>query len=335
MISRIYIREVSIYYIIIIYHHIKIHRYFFMYYRSFSGYLRERFGQKVFRVSLDAGFTCPNRNGTYGLHGCAYCSPGGSWNERGECTPLLEQVRMGKEAARNRYGASKFIAYFQAFTNTYAPAGRLKEVYDSVVLKDKEFVGLAIGTRPDCIDREKLELIESYRKLGLMVWIEYGLQTSNNHTLKLINRGHTAEDFSRTVLLTKEYDILVSTHVIIGLPGECREENLETAHFLSELPIDGIKIHNLNIVEGTRIAEMYRSGMVHPVSLEEFAQRVVDFLEHTNPQVVVDRLVAETKPALLIEPKWSLNKQAALQAIIREFRKRNSFQGRFFYKSAI
>jgi len=301
-----------------------------MYYNSFSGYLKKRFGEKVFRVCLDAGFTCPNRDGTCGVQGCAYCAPGSSWNNRWEGFPLHDQVRLGKEAIRRRYGANRFIAYFQAFTNTHAPAGLLKDIYDSVLCGDREFVGLAIGTRPDCIDREKLALIESYREHGLEVWVEYGLQTSNNCTLELINRGHTAEDFSSAVLLTKEYDILVSAHIIIGLPGEHREENLKTARFVAGLPIDGIKIHNLNIVEGTRIAEMYKSGSVNPLALEEFSYRVVDFLEHMDPRVVVDRLVAETPASILIEPKWSLNKQAVLRAINLEFEKRASFQGKHF-----
>jgi radical SAM protein (TIGR01212 family) len=301
-----------------------------MCYRTFSGYLRERFGRRVQRISLEAGFTCPNRDGTSGFGGCAYCSPEGSWGREKAVPPLDEQVRRGKDAARRRYGAEKFIAYFQAFTNTYAPVERLKTIYDSVLLRHDDFVGLAVGTRPDCIDDEKLLLIESYAKLGLMVWIEYGLQTSNNRTLRLIGRGHTAEDFAVAVLKTKTHDILVSTHVIIGLPGESGGDSLATARFVAGLPVDGVKLHNLNIVEGTRVAEMYRRGEVRPLSLREYSHRVVDFLELTDPCVVVDRLVADTPSPLLIEPKWSLDKRSAIAAIRSEFRRRNSRQGMLF-----
>jgi radical SAM protein (TIGR01212 family) len=306
-----------------------------MYYRSYSGYLKERFGERVFRVSLDAGFTCPNRDGTLGISGCAYCSPAGSWNAGQRSLPLAEQVRRGKEAATRRYKARKFIAYFQAFSNTYAPVDTLKEIYDSVVLGDRDFVGIAIGTRPDCIDEEKLKLLESYRQMGLVVWIEYGLQSANNTTLELIDRGHTAEDFARAVEHTKKHDILVSTHVIIGLPGEKEDDVVHTARFLAQLPIDGVKIHNLNIVKNTKMADMYRSDRVKPLTLEEFARLVVDFLEHIPPQVVVDRLVAETHPSVLIEPKWSLNKPAAIAAVKQEFKRRNSFQGRLATKGVL
>jgi radical SAM protein (TIGR01212 family) len=310
--------------------HLKNSQVFFgsMYYRTFSGYLKEKFGEKVHRVSLDAGFTCPNRDGTLGTHGCAYCSPAGSWNAQERSLPLLEQVKRRKEAARLRYKAQKFIAYFQAYSNTYAPVHRLKEIYDSVVREDRDFIGLAIGTRPDCVDEDKLKLIESYRRMGLEVWIEYGLQSANNATLELIGRGHTAEDFARAVLQTKKYDILVSTHVIIGLPGEKKRDIVRTAQFLAALPIDGLKIHNLNIVKNTAMADMYYRGRVKPLTLEEFAHLTVDFLEYSSPQVVVDRLVAETHPSILIEPKWSLHKHAALDAVTREFKRRNSFQGK-------
>ncbi|MCK5094559.1 MAG: TIGR01212 family radical SAM protein [Spirochaetes bacterium] len=300
------------------------------YYRTFSSYLRERYGQKVYRVCLDAGFTCPNRDGTVGTEGCAYCSSRGSWSGSVQVLPLKEQVRIGKAKVRQRYGARKFIAYFQAYSNTYAPVNSLKEIYDSALAGDEDFVGLAIGTRPDCIDREKLELIASYKKTGLEVWIEYGLQSANDSTLRLIGRGHTSEDFSSAVLLTKEYGILVSAHVIIGLPEENREDVVNTAEFLSGLPVDGVKIHNLNIVKDTRMAGLYYEGKIKPLSLLEYAGFAVDFLEHLNPDIVVERLVAESNPVYLIEPRWSLNKQAALNAITGQFMKRDSYQGKLF-----
>jgi radical SAM protein (TIGR01212 family) len=300
------------------------------YYRSFSAYLSEKFDQKVYRVSLDAGFSCPNRDPVEGTGGCAYCSAEGSWNGSKKKLPLEVQVKTGKVKIRQRYNASKFFAYFQAYSNTFAPADTLREIYDSVVLGDDDFVGLIIGTRPDCIDTEKLELISSYKERGLEVWLEYGLQSSNDKTLEIIGRGHTTEDFARAVFMTKEFGIPVCAHVIIGLPGESRSDIINTAGFLTGLSVEGVKLHNLNIVKGTRMAVEYYSGHVMPLALDEYARLAVDFLERINPDVVVQRLVAQTASQWLLGPEWSLNKQSAVNAIIAEFRRRNSFQGKLF-----
>ncbi|KKM15806.1 hypothetical protein LCGC14_1692320 [marine sediment metagenome] len=314
------------------------------YYRSFSTYLSEKFDQRVYRVSLDAGFSCPNRNryavirdpavrkGAVGTGGCAYCSAEGSWNGSKKKLSLEDQVKTGKVMIGRRYNASKFLAYFQAYSNTYAPVDTLREIYDSVVLDDEDFVGLIIGTRPDCIDYEKLELISSYKERGLEVWLEYGLQSSNDRTLEIIGRGHTAEDFARAVYMTKDFGISVCAHVIIGLPGESSSDILNTARFLSGLPVEGVKLHNLNIVKGTRMADEYYRGNVMPLALDEYARLAVGFLERISPDVVVQRLVAQTSSRWLLGPEWSLNKPMAVNAIIEEFKRRNSFQGKLFRK---
>ncbi len=300
------------------------------YYRTFSRYLKERFGQKIYRICLDAGFSCPNRDGTLGFHGCAYCADYGSWNGRGKREALERQVEREIQRVSQRYGARKYIAYFQAYTNTYAPADRLKGIYDSVLEARDDIVGLAIGTRPDCIDEEKLRMIAAYKKRGIEVWIEYGLQSANDETLKKIGRGHSVSDFQRAVLMTVAYDILVTAHVIIGLPGESRSDSIITSKFLAGLPIHGIKIHNLNIVSGTRMEEWYNEGLVKPLGLDEYADLVVDFLERTRPDVVVERLAAETPGAFLVAPEWSTDKQAVMKRIIERFEQRASFQGRLF-----
>ena len=305
------------------------------YYRTFSSYLREKFGERVFRVSLDAGFTCPNRDGTLGYGGCAYCSPEGSWDRELSRLSLKDQVRKGIERAKKRYGAEKFIAYFQAFTNTYAPINELKAIYDMVLSLSDKFVGLAIGTRPDCIDSEKLKMISEYKDMGYDVWIEYGLQTSNEKTLELINRKHGVKIFEEAVLLTKKYGINITTHVIIGLPGEDREDILNTANYISKLPIDGLKLHNLNIVRRTLMAKWYREGRVKPLSLDEYANLAVDFLERTDPNIVIQRLIAESNREYLIEPKWSLNKTAAINYINKLFLQRKTYQGRLFNKRGV
>jgi len=303
------------------------------YYRTFSSYLKEKFGQKVYRVSLDAGFSCPTRNGTMGTKGCAYCSPEGSWRGDEKRLTLHEQVRRGKEFAIRRYNAKKFIAYFQAYTNTYAPAHKLKKIYDSVLDEDKDFIGLSVGTRPDCIDRKKLELLSSYREKGYEVWVEYGLQSAEDRTLQLINRGHTAADFKKAVILTSEYDINICAHIIIGLPGEGKIQVINTARFIAHLPVHGVKLHNLNIVRGTLMEKWFSEGRVKPLDMDEYAGLVVDFLEIVPPSFVVQRVVAESDSRSLIAPLWSLKKQDCINRIIKEFEKRGTWQGKYFGKS--
>jgi len=297
------------------------------YYRSYSSYLKERFGERVYRVCLDAGLGCPNRDGKLGTKGCVFCSDRGSWGERGRGSPLDEQVRREKDRVRRRYGANKFIAYFQAFSNTYAPPHVLKQIYDSVLDDDEEIVGLAIGTRPDCIDTEKLELISSYlpRK---SVWIEYGLQSAHDRTLELMGRRHDVQVFTDAVRETDAHGIGVYAHVIIGLPGEGRRQNIETAEYLAGLPVEGVKIHNLNVIRDTLLETWYDEGKVEPLTLEEYAERVVDFLERTRPEVVVARLSTDTEAERLVVPRWSLDKPAVMTRIIEEFSGRGTYQGR-------
>jgi radical SAM protein (TIGR01212 family) len=297
-------------------------------YRSYGGFLKERFGQKVYRICLDAGFTCPNRDGTLGSGGCIYCSDQGSWRVNRELLPLAEQVRLEKERVRKRYGARKYLAYFQAFSSTYASPARLEKIYDSVMKDNPDVVGMIVGTRPDCVDREKLELIASYRTRDREVWIEYGLQSSHDRTLELIGRGHNVRCFADAVRLTAEYAIGVFAHVILGLPGEDRGHVIETAEFLAGLPIDGVKLHNLNIIRGTTLQRWFEEGRVKALGLEEYAELVVDFLERTDPRVVVARLTAETPSRLLIAPEWSLHKGRAIERIRQAFRRRGSYQGR-------
>jgi len=296
------------------------------YYRSYSTYLRERFGERVYRVCLDAGLGCPNRDGKLGVSGCVFCSDRGSWGERGHGSPLEEQLRREKERVRKWYGVNRFIAYFQAFSNTYAPPHALKKIYDSVLSNDEEIVGLAIGTRPDCIDSSILGVISSYHPRK-QVWIEYGLQSAHDRTLELVGRGHDVQAFTDAVLQTNEYGIGVFAHIIIGLPGEGRQENIETAEYLAGLPIEGVKIHNLNIIRGTELETWYDEGRATPLALEEYAERVVDFLERTKPEVAVARLSTDTPPDRLVEPKWSLNKNAVAARIRDEFARRGSCQG--------
>jgi len=296
-------------------------------YRSLSEYLREKFGCRVYKITLDAGFTCPNRDGTLGVGGCAYCDEYGSGSglfKQG--VSIGEQLLRGIERARRRFKAKKFIAYLQAFTNTYAPLDKLKEIYDQAV-DHPDIVGLSIGTRPDCVPDEVLDLIRSYAD-RLMVWVEYGLQSANVETLRRINRGHGVAEFVDAVLRSKRRGLNVCAHVIIGLPGEGREDFEETANLLAALRVEGVKIHSLYIPKGCRLAEEYLAGRLKLMSREEYVEAVCDFLELLPPQTVIQRLTGETSPDRLLAPDWVLDKAKTLRMIDEELERRGSFQGK-------
>lgn len=288
---------------------------------SWNNYLRGRYGAKVYKVTIDAGFTCPNRDGTLGTDGCVYCYyPSGSAR-----ASVKEQLLEGIKALRELRGAEKFIAYFQSFTNTYAPLKTLKKLYDSI-LDIPDIVGLSIGTRPDCVPDEILDLIQSYRD-RYEVWMEYGLQSIHPHTLKLINRGHDVEAFYDAVERTRRRNLKVCTHAILGLPGETRAQMVETAKALGSLAPDGVKIHSQFVMPGTKLAQMLEDGRYQPLKMEQYVNKVCDFLEYLDPQTVIQRLTGDGPPGLLIAPLWSLDKRAVVRAIEAELERRDTFQG--------
>lgn len=296
-------------------------------YNDYSSYLKERHGSKVYRISIDAGFTCPNRDGTKGTGGCAYCNGRGSRASYVDpAIPVAEQIKSRiKYLKEKNSAAEKFIAYFQAFTNTYAPLSRLKALYDEV-LPFEEIVGLSIGTRPDTVDEEKLGLIASYGAKR-EVWIEYGLQSVHDSTLKYINRGHDYSDFLNAVDLTKKFNIKICVHVILGLPGETREDMIETARRLSELKINGVKIHLLHILKGSAFDGLYRKGLVKVLSQDEYVGLVADFLKNLSPCIIIQRLTGEGKREEHIAPSWALDKIGTINKIRETLLTRKSFQG--------
>ena len=304
-------------------------------YRSLSSYLRERFGERVQKVSIDAGFTCPNRDGTKAGGGCTFCNNQGfSPPTRVEPRELAEQLRQGISFLRHRTRARKFLAYFQAFTNTYAPVEVLRERYD-VIREFPEVVGLVIGTRPDCVPEETLDLIAEYAE-SYHVWVEYGLQSASDRTLELINRAHTVADFTDAVGRTRRraregLDLHICAHVILGLPGETREDMLHTARFAAALPLDGIKIHLLHVLRGTPLETQYRRGEFRLFEMEEFAELVCDFLELLPPDMVIQRLTGEAPEEFLVAPKWCLDKKQVLAAIHSALETRDTYQGRLFH----
>jgi radical SAM protein (TIGR01212 family) len=301
-------------------------------YRDYNSYLREIFGERVQKIPLDAGFTCPNRDGTISRGGCIYCdrlgSGSGAMTQRGES--LDEQIVRGMNWARKKYGSTKFIAYFQAFTNTYAPVPQLRDLYDRA-LKHEGMVGLSVGTRPDCLDEEILGLLASYKE-KFLVWLELGLQSAHDSTLLKINRGHDVACFDRAVAFAHAKGLNVCAHVILGLPGENREMMRETARHLGELAMEGVKIHALYVVKGTPLAEIHEHGGYRCLEREEYADLLLDFLERLPPAMVIQRLTGDPMPAELIAPLWVKEKTKTLNLIMKRFEERDSWQGKRFLK---
>lgn len=298
-------------------------------YNQFSQYLQDIFGCKVYKVTIDASFSCPNRDGNISEEGCIFCDTGGSFSQAHSSAFSVEkQLEASISRLKDRFKAEKFISYFQAFTNTYAPVETLKNLYDRAV-SHPEVVGLSIGTRPDCVDDKKLDLIASYQKNHL-VWIEYGLQTVHNRTLSLINRGHDFECFEKAVKFSRQRGIKVCAHVIIGLPGETREDILQTAKNLADMQIDGVKIHLLCVLQDTKLENMYKKGLVNLLSVDEYVKTVCDFLEILPSTTTIHRIAGNGLKKLLVAPAWLNEKFKVLNMIDRELEKRDSFQGKLY-----
>lgn len=250
-------------------------------YRDYNSYLRETFGCRVQKISLDAGLCCPNRDGTLGRSGCIYCNDKGSGTGAVRFATISEQIRAGKERLARRYKAKKFIAYFQSFSNTYAPLPRLASLYGEA-LEDPDVVGLSIGTRPDCVADQTLDFLAALGKTRL-VWLELGLQSANDDTLERIRRGHCAAAFIDAVERSRARKIPVCAHVILGLPGESGENMLDTARFLALQDIQAVKIHLLYVVKGTALHEMYETGAYSCLSRENYAAAAAQFLALLPP----------------------------------------------------
>jgi radical SAM protein (TIGR01212 family) len=297
-------------------------------YNKFSLHLRQTFGQRVQKLPLCAGFSCPNRDGALSYEGCLYC------NQTGSASPLLDnlpslkdQFKQGRKTLTKKYGSCKFLAYFQAFSNTYAPVGELQKLYDEVLGWDKEnIVGLAIGTRPDCIPDEVLNLLQGYAQ-RYYLWLELGLQSCHDRTLNLINRGHNAKQFSDAVKRAKLRDLRICTHIILGLPEETKEEMRQTAHFLNKCRVDAVKIHGLYVLKDTPLAQIYQQGEYTPLTFSEYVSLTCDFLEILSPDIIIQRLTSDPPAKELLAPEWMLDKFRIINAIEDELNRRNSEQG--------
>ena len=296
-------------------------------YYTFNQFLKEKFGERVQKVTLDADFGCPNRDGTKGWGGCIYCDKFGSGSGAKEKYPDIKlQALAGMDYLTKRYNAHKFIPYFQSFSNTYAPVENLRCLYEEVIHLPN-VVGIAVGTRPDCLNKATLDLLASY-VLQKMVWLELGLQSVHDATLRLINRGHTYQEFLEGYQLARKYPLLICLHVIIGLPNENQEHVLDTAREVARIKPDGIKIHSLYINRDTALEKMYREKKITPLGQKEFVELTCDFLELLPPTVVIQRLTGDPNPKELVAPEWTLRKNQTLQLIQKELVKRNSRQGK-------
>ena len=298
------------------------------YYFSYRDYLKQVFPFRVHKIGLDAGFTCPNRDGSVAYGGCVYCENRSfSPNSKGSKRSVSEQIQAGMEFYRRHFKAEKFIAYFQAYTNTYGPVNLLDDLYREALSFD-DVVGLSIGTRPDCLPDEVIDLLASYSK-KTHLWVEIGLQSMYEETLTWMNRGHSFEQFIDAITRVKLKGLRVCVHVILGLPGETHDMMMQTADTLAGLDIDGLKVHHLYVAENTMLEKMYAKGGINLISLDQYIHLVCDFLERIPPGVAIQRLTGELTGDYLIAPKWGVSKKVILTAIDNEFERRNSFQGKY------
>ncbi len=292
---------------------------------TFGQQLLREFGERVHKVTVDAGFTCPNRDGSRGLGGCTFCN-NKSFHPTITTRSIGDQVCEGMRCVRRRTHARKVIAYFQTYTNTYAPLSRLKVAYEEA-LAVPGVVGLSVGTRPDCLSEAVVALIASYRDRGLSVWVELGLQSSFDETLARVNRGHGYREYCEAVALLQRYRIPVCTHLIVGLPEEGRDHVLRTLARVLSLGVAGLKVHPLHVVRGSRLAQDFRAGRIVPLDMSTYVGIVADLVERTPRHVVFHRLTGTARAALLLAPAWCLGKWRVLNAIAAELGRRGTRQG--------
>ncbi|QCX33911.1 TIGR01212 family radical SAM protein [Caloramator sp. E03] len=295
-------------------------------YNSLNYYLRQKFKDKVFKISLDAGFSCPNRDGTLSRGGCIFCSERGSGDFTGKSRNLVKQFYEVKEMMNKKWKSGKYIAYFQAYTNTYAPVDVLREKYYSI-LSLEDVVGIAIATRPDCLQDDVLNLLSEINQKTYL-WVELGLQTINEKTAEVINRGYGLETYIKAVNELKKRGIEVVTHVIFGLIGENKKDMINTVEFVANTKTQGIKIHLLHLMKGTRLVDYYNRGELRFLSFDEYVDLVTDSINILPEDMVIHRLTGDSPRELLIGPMWSLKKWEVLNEIDRRLKEKDIWQGK-------
>ncbi len=298
-------------------------------FHSFNGVLRDRFGARVYKIGLRLDFTCPNRDGKVAVGGCIYCNNAShTAQDYRPRTSVTEQLEKGALAIARRHRAEKFIAYFQSYTNTYDDPAKLAQLYEEA-LRFPGVVGLAIATRPDCLPDETLDLLAELSKRTYL-WLEVGLESMYDRTLAWVNRGHGLSEFVDAAQRAKARGLRLCAHLILGFPGESREDILRTTELIEELEIDGLKLHNLHVIKNTPLEKFYQAGQVPLFSRAEYAHLVADFLERLDPETVIHRLSGETYRALTVAPEWSIDKIGVQNAIFKALEERDTWQGRLF-----
>ncbi len=296
-------------------------------YHSLDYHLKETFGEKVYKLSLNGGMSCPNRDGKIGNGGCIFCSAGGSGDFAGNPKDTITmQIESQKEVVCKKFPVKKFIAYFQAFTNTYAPVEKLRSLFTEAI-SHPDVVALSIGTRPDCLPEDVLDLLEELNQIK-PVWIELGLQTIHSSTANYIRRGYELDCFERALANLRKRNIETIVHVILGLPGETTEDIFATIDYLTQREIKGIKLHLLHILKGTDLAADYEKEKFHIFSMEEYVELVIQCLERLPKNLVVHRITGDGPKDLMIAPLWSQRKRAVMNAINNGLRDKDTWQGR-------
>ncbi|HEC13416.1 MAG TPA: TIGR01212 family radical SAM protein [Acidiferrobacteraceae bacterium] len=281
---------------------------------SFGSAMQRKYGEKVHKLAINAAFTCPNRDGSRGTGGCTFCNNVSFSPHARQPVSVMEQIEQGKKVVRKRTGAKKYIAYFQAYTNTYADIARLKELYDQA-LEDDDVVGLSIGTRPDCVPDPVLVLLAEYQQQGYEVWLELGLQSAFDSTLARVNRGHGFAEYVQAIKRAYRYKVQVCTHLIVGLPGEDAGHNLSSLQQVLQVGTQGLKLHPLHVVKGTQLANQWRRGEYKAMAFNDYIDLATEMVARTPPDVIFHRLTATAAPRLLLAPQWCAYKWRVLNAI--------------------
>lgn len=301
-------------------------------YNDYGTWIRRQFPYRVQKISIDAGFTCPNRDGRISTGGCIYCDNrtfNPSYCQRRHS--VTQQLEEGKRFFAHKYPDMKYLAYFQAFTNTYAPLSQLKALYEEALQVD-DIVGIVIGTRPDCVSDELLDYLAELNQ-RTFVLVEYGIESANNDTLLRINRGHSFEQSQEAIQRTHQRGLLTGAHIILGLPGEDAAESLRQASIISSLPIDILKIHQMQIIRGTRLAEEFAANPFHIYTVDEYIQLIAEYIQRLRPDLILERFVSQSPKELLIAPHWGLKNYEFTNLLVNYLKQNKIYQGQFFLKS--
>lgn len=299
---------------------------------TFGQHMLKQYGERVHKIAINAGFTCPNRDGSKGVGGCTFCNNQSFNPSRKNHPGIKEQINAGKEVIPKRTGAKQYLAYFQAYTNTYDQVEHLAVQYEQA-LAEKNIIGLSIGTRPDCVPGEVLDLLCRYRDQGHEVWLELGLQSAHDNTLKKINRGHGFAEYAQAVEASQARGLSVCTHLILGLPGESYRQMLESLNQVIRLGTEGLKLHPLHVVKGTQLARQWKHGRYVPLGMNEYIEIAASLIERTPEEIIYHRVTATAQNDILLAPGWCVKKWMIINGIENELNRRNSFQGRLYTKS--